>query len=1250
MHRMVKGRFEFCFFSLISLIAASTTLIWNTNALATMSCSYADGVYSCVNGTGSANCAHTVTEDTTINVDGDLIEGVASGTGPMNAAIGLYNDGTDLADLTINIEDFRSFASANTIAAVDAYNKSGGNSTVTIGSGTGTISNSGTAMYSLGVRARCDNGGDAKVLMNGGNVNTTGDSSWGIESYGLGNAGNVEIVMNGGQIATSGDFSSGLFAPTQYGNSTISISGDSSITTTGTRAHGAYSMISNANGTGNAEISMTGGDVNSVGSGLQAENEGSGNATISIGGDSSITVEGTTISRGAYSHIYNPDSTGDAVITMSGGEITAMGENDFGLAAVNKGLGSAIISISGNSNIISESSTRLVVHAAIQNVLNSSSVGAYMGNGIVSPLEIDGKGIRAYTWGTGLATVAISGGSVTTTGNESYAVGSRSDGGNALIEITGGSITANDGLAISGWTQNNSDRTDLGTKTINISGGTITGGTAAIFNDYGISTTSISGDTTTLTGDIVLDWGEISTDDQLTTAQTLITDSADTITISGGTITGDIYTDGSLTATGGNTLSSGAAAGDILAETAGNDTVAIYGGTIAGDIYNGGGNDTLILGGGSVTGDLYGEENDDTYTISGTTLTGDFHGGEGSDVFVFTAGSVTGDVHGDEGIDTFTWTGGELNCGFYGGDGSDIAVVSASDYDGHQVFDGGDDTSVADGYIDELTFSGVAATANGADILNWETMALDQGAALTIGDGSIAVGDGSENTGIYATNNSILDGGSGLTITGNLDIDSSSQFIGRGAGSGVYAVTGNLNNAGTINTTDGAAGDKVTVGGNYSGGGTLRFDTDFSTGATDNLSVTGNVSMDNATIEINGLASTTSSTSSEIVLIDAPNDSDKSDEHFVLAESNRYDGNSNLGRWAGSPFIWKLKNSDGNCVLGDAYELPSADTGGDDPGGGSRDDRSSDAKPAVVSEIPAEVSLPTFAYEVSINKLNTLHKRLGELRKHKAWANFDPASGPAGLFPPVGFDENHLNVWARSTFAGFNIDADDNFEVEGRYGLAQVGFDYKMGDDANTIYAGFYGGYIEGNFDNSGEGGDYGSLFDATTDMDGWAGGIYGTWMNTYGTYVDLVIDYTMLEAKIESVDTLNTDGETISGSIEAGQSLTFMHKLVLEPQLQVKVAHVTWDSFHDGYSDVTFDDHTYVTGRAGLRTEYTMFRTTGLEIKPWLYAGAQHEFTDDPNITNVIDFKSHDYDTTGNVQVGITWEDTDMFVTRHIV
>ena len=69
----------------------------------------------------------------------------------------------------------------------------------------------------------------------------------------------------------------------------------------------------------------------------------------------------------------------------------------------------------------------------------------------------------------------------------------------------------------------------------------------------------------------------------------------------------------------------------------------------------------------------------------------------------------------------------------------------------------------------------------------------------------------------------------------------------------------------------------------------------------------------------------------------------------------------------------------------------------------------------------------------------------------------------------------------------------------------------------------------------------------------------------------------------------------------------------------------------------MNFEDHSYLTGRLGLRTEYTLVQDEKRDIKPWLYLGLLHEFTDAPVITYVIDFDSHDYDTAALLQTGIT-------------
>ncbi len=911
-----------------------------------------------------------------------------------------------------------------------------------------------------------------------------------------------------------------------------------------------------------------------------------------------ITTSGTVRGTKGNGITARVNYTGSP-ITISANNVSG-GKN--GIYAYGYYCGSRGISITTSGDVVGNSG------AGIKALGYNKNYPGYSGNvditvGSTSTVSGSSAGIYALA-------DANNGITITTSGNVSNISGSSTD---AAITAVGAptTINFNDGSVTGTIT------TDTYADTFNWSGGAFNG---TLYTMEGDDTVNI-GDSAAFDGTQTLDGGD--GDDTLnfsnstasaTVANMLsletvnITNGSD-VTFSGGTLSSDTtvinLADSTLTVDGATIAPAGGivgtageesltiASGTVTADfTAGDgvDTVAVSGGSFDGSVDLGTGNDSMEVSGGTVSGNVDAGAGNDSFTWSGGTFTGQLSGEDGDDTFNYLSGDVHGNFYGEAGSDTFNWSGGSLNSGFYGGAGDDVAnIEDAAEYDGAQVLDGGEGS-------DELNISSLSSDMPGANVIGWEVMTLDN-ASLSITDGALEIGDGTDGSGVFATENSTLDAGSSLVLTGNLSTDATSSFIATGDGSGVFTLENDLSNAGRISSVDDAAGDTITVGGNYSGDGELHVDVDFSTSTADTLIVEGDVSS-SGTIAINDLKTAADDSSDDITLIQATTDSDKSDEHFVLADTDRYDGDGTLGRWSNSPFIWKLKTSDGNWVLGDAYDPNAEDPGSDsedDPG----DSSPGSTKPAVVPEIPAEVSLPAFAYEVSLNKLNTLHQRMGELRKHGAWANPNTASDKTGLYPPVGFDDNRFNTWARSTYAGFNIDGGESFEVEGRYGLIQLGFDRKFGGKGNVVFAGFHGSYIQGDFDNSGQSDHYGSLYEATTDVDGWAAGFYGTWMNDLGTYVDLVFDYMRLDAEIKAVDRLSTDGDTISGSIEAGQSLAVISRLIVEPQFQFKVSHITWDGFFDGYNNVSFEDHTYVTGRAGLRTEYTFFRPSGAEIKP---------------------------------------------------
>ncbi|RVN56882.1 autotransporter outer membrane beta-barrel domain-containing protein, partial [Sinorhizobium meliloti] len=282
-----------------------------------------------------------------------------------------------------------------------------------------------------------------------------------------------------------------------------------------------------------------------------------------------------------------------------------------------------------------------------------------------------------------------------------------------------------------------------------------------------------------------------------------------------------------------------------------------------------------------------------TATLAGK-VTGDVVMGLGNDIINLTGGVLDGDVYGDDrsasaadGDDSFTWSGGTWLSSFFGGNGSDTATVSAQSYDGtHHYLEGGDDVSTADGWTDRLTLSGVTASANGANIVNWEIVTLDA-ADVTILDGALEAGSEPE-TGLFLTNGSVLNGSDAFALTGNMAIDGTSQFIafGEDIASGVYSISGNLVNAGTVDMQDGGTGDVLSVGGNYTGAenSTVYIDTYLGDDAspTDRITVGGDTAGSTA-ISIGNASGPSAQTVAGIRVVDVAGASSGT---FVLANAN----------------------------------------------------------------------------------------------------------------------------------------------------------------------------------------------------------------------------------------------------------------------------------------------------------------------------------------------------------------------------
>ncbi|MDV3467539.1 autotransporter domain-containing protein [Stenotrophomonas sp. C3(2023)] len=211
-----------------------------------------------------------------------------------------------------------------------------------------------------------------------------------------------------------------------------------------------------------------------------------------------------------------------------------------------------------------------------------------------------------------------------------------------------------------------------------------------------------------------------------------------------------------------------------------NNVFDMSGGTIDGNLVAGFGNDTIILSEGYIGGNISVSGGDDSVTITG--------------------GTVRGEVRLSFGQDRFEWNGGGVVYGLIdlgeGDDSARLANLNQSHLGALPGLDGG----LGD---DVLLMDNVKAT--GVDrFTGWEQIELRNDTQLTF-DGRLLLGDAGSGTGTLQ-----VDAGSALFASGT--VGGIAAF-----GSGALA---NVINAGRIDlSSNGSAGDRFTIVGNYTGNG-----------------------------------------------------------------------------------------------------------------------------------------------------------------------------------------------------------------------------------------------------------------------------------------------------------------------------------------------------------------------------------------------------------------------------------------------
>jgi outer membrane autotransporter protein len=629
----------------------------------------------------------------------------------------------------------------------------------------------------------------------------------------------------------------------------------------------------------------------------------------------------------------------------------------------------------------------------------------------------------------------------------------------------------------------------------------------------------------------------------------------------------------------------------------------LSGGRIVGNLVTGFGRDTIIVRGGSIGGAISVSGGDDQVTLSG--------------------GEVAGEIRTSFGNDRFVWSnGGTLRSNLLLADGDDTALL-----------DNLDDTLLASTPLldagpgnDRLDFS-ATASAGAQRYTRWEEINLGNGSRLAL-DVPLVLGDS-------------------VTGSGRLQIDASSSLSST-SGSVVPFSTPQravVRNAGTLDLTSSGTrvGDTLRIDGDYVGmDGRLLMQTTLGddSSATDRLIVSRGTLTGGTTLNITNVQGTGASTRlNGIEVVQALDGATSEGNAFTLGSPLSAGAYQYYlfkgGVTAGSENSWFLRSAvvSPRSVVPvappDTPPAPGPETPPSVPPSIPQPPPSPSPEPAPAAvlpvpaagtptlpaaafnaepvvlyrlEVPAWSVVPPAAAVLTLASLGTFHERQGD-------QSLLGETGPvaAGWVRLLGDDFSQQ--WSGTV--GPELDAN----IDGW----QIGHDlFAWRTDTGRFHrAGIFAGHsrLKGHVNGFAEG--FENRRSGKLDVDADSLGAYWTRVDPNGAYLDAVIMGTWLDSDARSERGLRvqTDGQALTASIEAGYPLKVGEKWVIEPQAQLIHQRIDLDSQNDGISHVAFDARPRNTGRLGARLK-GRYPLQGVTLEPYLRTNLWRTFGGEDRVT----------------------------------
>ncbi|MBM3103969.1 autotransporter outer membrane beta-barrel domain-containing protein [Pseudomonas sp. V1] len=240
----------------------------------------------------------------------------------------------------------------------------------------------------------------------------------------------------------------------------------------------------------------------------------------------------------------------------------------------------------------------------------------------------------------------------------------------------------------------------------------------------------------------------------------------------------------------------------------------------------------------------------------------------------------------------------------------------------------------------------------------------------------------------------------------------------------------------------------------------------------------------------------------------------------------------------------------------------------------------------------AALGMQTAAANLWQNEMGTLSRRLGELR--------------------LGKDQGGL--WTRAMDARLNVDSGDSRAFDQRLSGIEVGADRAIEFNDATLYlGGMLGiGHADQDFAEHSSG-----------DIDSRSVGLYATYLQDNGVYLDTVLKYDHLKGDVKVSQNLGDqvsghyDANAYGASVELGRQIALADGWFIEPQAQLSAAHLQGPRYTSSDSlEVKAQDQDTVQARVGARAGRNFMLASGTQVQGYLSVSQIEELAGDSHVS----------------------------------